>query len=75
MDSGMLASAYERAAEIPQIYSMLVVRHGALVAEEYFATPGRTTAEPIASVGKSILGALVGIALEEGYLIDLNVLA
>jgi CubicO group peptidase (beta-lactamase class C family) len=72
MDSGMLASAYERAARIPHIYSMLVVRYGCIVAEEYFGSPDRTTAKPVASVGKSILGALVGIALNEGFLINLD---
>ena len=68
----MLAAAYDRAANIPHIYSMLVIRHRALVAEEYFDTPSRSTATPVASVGKSILGALVGIALEEGFLVDLD---
>lgn len=72
MDSGLLSSAYERAARIPHIYSMLVVRHGCLVAEEYFGAPTRTTAKPVASVGKSIVGALVGIALDEGYLVNLD---
>ncbi len=67
MDVDMLAAAYGRAAEIPHIYSMLVVRHGRLVAEEYFDAPIRTTPMPVASVGKSILGALVGIAVDEGY--------
>ncbi len=71
MDAGQLAEAYARAAAIPHIYSMLVVRHRALVAEEYFDTPTRSTAMPVASVGKSIVGALVGIALEEGFLVDL----
>jgi len=72
MNADILSSAYERAARIPHIYSMLVVRHGCLVAEEYFHWPTATTARPVASVGKSILGALVGIALEEGYLINLD---
>jgi len=67
MDADMLARAYERAAAIPRIYSMLVVRHGRLVAEEYFDAPTRTTPMPVASVGKSILGALVGIAVDEGH--------
>jgi len=72
MDADQLAEAYARAAEIPLMYSMLVVCHRALVAEEYFGTPGRGTAKPVASVGKSILGALVGISLEEGFLVDLD---
>lgn len=72
MDADLLAAAYGRAAEIPRMYSMLVIRHGRLVAEEYFDAQTRTTQMPVASVGKSILGALVGIALDEGYLISLD---
>jgi CubicO group peptidase (beta-lactamase class C family) len=72
MDPERLAVAYQRAAEIPRIYSMLVVRHGRLVAEEYFDTPTRTTPMPVASVCKSIVSALVGIALDEAYLVSLD---
>jgi CubicO group peptidase (beta-lactamase class C family) len=72
MDAAQLEAAYASAAEIPRIYSMLVIRNRAIVAEEYFDLPAREDAMPVASVGKSILGALVGIALEEGYLVDLE---
>jgi CubicO group peptidase (beta-lactamase class C family) len=72
MDAAQLALAYERAAEIPRIYSMLVVRHRKLVAEQYFDVPSRHSAMPVASVCKSIVGALVGIALREGYLVNLD---
>jgi len=72
MDAALLSAAYDRAASIPRIHSMLVVRHGRLVAEEYFDAPTGTTPMPVASVGKSILGALVGIALDEGYLASLD---
>ena len=72
MDADILAAAYERAAGIPSMYSMLVVRHGRLVAEGYFDTQTRTTPMPVASVCKSVLSALVGIALDEGYLVSLD---
>jgi CubicO group peptidase (beta-lactamase class C family) len=72
MDAQRLSLAYQLAAHIPHIYSMLVIRNGHLVAEQYFDEPTRSTPRPVASVGKSILGALVGIALEEGYLTDLD---
>jgi CubicO group peptidase (beta-lactamase class C family) len=72
MDGARLAAAYVTAAEIPHIYSMLVVRHGALVGEAYFGDQTRRTATWVASVGKSIVSALVGVALEEGFLIDLD---
>ncbi len=72
LDPTLLSLAYDRAAEIPQIYSMLVVKNGYLVAEEYFGLPDATTARPIASVTKSIVSVLVGIALQEGYLSGLD---
>ena len=72
MDEAVLERAYQRAAEIPRIYSMLVVRNRALVAEQYFNGRSRTRAEPVASASKSIIGALVGIALRDGYLTDLD---
>jgi CubicO group peptidase (beta-lactamase class C family) len=72
IDPERLAEAYDLAWEIPHIYSLLVIRNRALVAEEYFSWPRRTTARPVASVTKSIVGALVGIALEEGHLSSLD---
>jgi CubicO group peptidase (beta-lactamase class C family) len=67
-----LAAAYERAGAIPHIYSMLVLKNGYLVAEQYFNGQHRDTAHPVASVTKSIVSALVGLALEDGYLTDLD---
>ncbi|MGD9254108.1 MAG: serine hydrolase, partial [Holophagae bacterium] len=72
IDPERLAEAYDLASEIPHIYSLLVIRNRALVAEEYFSWPRQTTARPVASVTKSIVGALVGIALEEGHLSSLD---
>ena len=72
MDGARLAAAYDAAADIPHIYSMLVVRHGALVGEGYFGDQTRETATWVASVGESIGSALVGVALEEGFLVDLD---
>jgi CubicO group peptidase (beta-lactamase class C family) len=72
IDTEALGLAYQRAADIPHIYSMLVIRNRALVAEEYFNGRSRSGPEPVASVGKSILGALLGIAHRDGYLRDLD---
>ena len=69
IDPVALEEAYARADEIPHIYSMLVVRHGALVAERYFGEPQRESDMPVASVGKSIVGALVGIAVDRGLVV------
>jgi CubicO group peptidase (beta-lactamase class C family) len=46
--------------------SMLVVRHGKLVAEGYFNGFGRDTLHDLRSSGKSFTSALAGIAIDQG---------
>lgn len=68
LDSVLLAQAYARAAELPRLRSLLVARNGELLAERYYngATAARRT--NIKSASKSVLSALVGIAIAEGKL-------
>ncbi len=72
LDPDVLAEAYVRAAGLQYMYAVLVVRNGYLVAEGYFR--GRTAAHAnyTASATKSYTSALVGIALREGYLTNLD---
>jgi len=49
------------------IHSVLIVRHGHVVTEKYFG-PFEDSRRPIYSCTKSFTSALVGIAIEEGYL-------
>jgi CubicO group peptidase (beta-lactamase class C family) len=72
LDSLLLGQAYRRAAELPRLHSLLVARHGALAREEYFRGPGRDRAVNIKSASKSVLAALVGIAIAEGHLEGLD---
>lgn len=67
LDSLSLARAFEHAAELPQLHSLLVARHGELAREEYFRGPGRDGLANIKSASKSVLSALIGIAIDEGY--------
>jgi len=46
--------------------SMVVVRHGRLVAEGYFNGFGRDSLHDLRSTGKSITSALAGIAVDQG---------
>jgi CubicO group peptidase (beta-lactamase class C family) len=46
--------------------SMLVVRHGKLVAEQYWNGADRNTAQDLMSATKSITALLLGIALDKG---------
>lgn len=72
LDSALLAAAYARAAELPRLHSLLVARHGELAGEEYFGGPGRNRGANIKSAAKSIISALVGIAIREGLLDGLD---
>ena len=69
----MLARGAEAAdRELPALLSLLVWRDGALASERYFHGATRATAFNVKSVSKSFLSALVGLALREGYLKDLD---
>lgn len=50
------------------IHSLLIIRHGYLVTEVYFPPYEREVPHPVFSVTKSVTSALVGIAIEEGYI-------
>ncbi|HLB82222.1 MAG TPA: serine hydrolase domain-containing protein [Gemmatimonadales bacterium] len=63
-----LESATNAAAAIPRFRSLLVARHGRLVAESYFGGADSTTLFDVRSVTKSIVCALTGIALRDGVL-------
>ena len=63
-----LTAAASDAAAIPRFRSLLVARHGRLVAEYYFGGVDSTTLFDVRSVTKSVVSALVGIALRDGVL-------
>jgi CubicO group peptidase (beta-lactamase class C family) len=52
--------------------SLLVVRDGTLVVEEYFRGNHRDSLNDLRSVTKSIVSTLTGLAIQEGYLTGLN---
>src|SRR5438309_7700680 len=64
---GLLGAAGD-ASGIPRFRSLLVARHGRLVAEYYFGGADSTTLFDVRSVTKSIVCALTGIALRDGVL-------
>jgi CubicO group peptidase (beta-lactamase class C family) len=63
-DSGAMPQVYRRAAELPRLRSMLVQVRGRLVGERYFHGATRTRRANIKSASKSIISALVGIAID-----------
>ena len=67
-DSIQLDHIFEKADEISSVRSLLIQQHGELLGEDYFN--GRRANQPynIKSASKSIIGLLVGIAIEEGFI-------
>ena len=63
---------YRRAEQIEHLYSILLIKNGFLVAEKYFNGMDIDDANPIASVTKSFISALTGIALRENVLGNLD---
>jgi len=68
VDEAVLDTAYGEAQQLPNLYSLLVVRNGYLVAEAYFNGAHRNQPFDVASVTKSITSALTGIALRDNLL-------
>lgn len=69
LDSGKLAGALARIEQEDLTFrSLLVIRNGALVSEAYFDPYRADTPVRIQSITKSVIGVLVGLALEQGYL-------
>lgn len=68
LDSRSVAEMYLNAAELETLYSLLVIRNGYLVAEDYFNEGSVDQKDRFQSVTKSFTSALVGIALEQGCL-------
>ncbi|SDC14072.1 CubicO group peptidase, beta-lactamase class C family [Paenibacillus sp. UNCCL117] len=55
-------------SEYSNINGMIIVRNGAIAYERYFNGYGPEDAHHVASVTKSVISALIGIAIEERYL-------
>lgn len=66
LDAGEIRSAILRAKALPRILSLLVVRNGALVVEEYFNGNYRDSLNDVRSVTKSVLSTLIAAAAHRG---------
>jgi CubicO group peptidase (beta-lactamase class C family) len=72
-DEGFDARALARAdrfarRSVPNLTSLLVARHGRLVLERYYRGAARDDRNHVFSITKSVVSALVGIALRDGQL-------
>lgn len=67
-DTVLLSQALQRAAELPRLRGILVSQGGQVVLERYVNGAGADRATNIKSASKSVLSALVGIAIAEGHI-------
>ncbi len=72
LDPDLVEDLYQDAEDLDTLYSVLLVKNGRLVAEKYFNGASRDEATLLQSATKSMLSAIVGIALEEGCLSSLD---
>ena len=61
-----LTELIEKGEEYPRLHSLLIIRNGSLVLEEYFNGWKADKLHTLQSVSKSFTSALVGIAIERG---------
>ena len=58
--------------DLPNVYSFLVIRNGALVFERYYQGHASTSLFDIRSATKSFISALIGIAVKEKHIPNLD---
>ncbi|GAB4242527.1 MAG: hypothetical protein Tsb0034_20030 [Ekhidna sp.] len=71
-DTGFLEELNKQAKALPNIYSFLVIKDGALVHEAYFNGAKPETLLHVRSITKSISSIAIGIALCEGVVSSLD---
>lgn len=72
LDPQLVAKLYLNAQKVETIYSLLVIKNGYLIAEEYYKNRTATQTSNLMSVTKSFTSALVGIAFQQGCLSSLD---
>ena len=72
IDLAVLAEGLAILAESPTRQSLILMRNGQIVYEQYFNGSRAADSNNIASVSKSMLSALFGIAFDKGYLLTVE---
>jgi CubicO group peptidase (beta-lactamase class C family) len=72
IDTARLGVAYARARQLPRLRSLLVQWKGEIVGERYYHGATRSSRANIKSASKSIISALVGIAIAQGKIDGTN---
>ena len=72
MDPASVNASVASASSIGRFRSLLVVKNGRLVVEEYFGDRNRQSLHDVRSVTKSIIGTLAALAVEDGHIGSLD---
>ena len=73
MDSELLADGINKLIQKDvNLHSILIIRHGYIVSETYMQFFTSNTKHDLASATKSILATLIGAAIQQGYIEDIN---
>jgi len=72
LSAARLDDVYRAAGQLGNLYSLVVVKNGFLVGEQYFNGSDRTQASHTASVTKSLTSALVGLLFRDRILTSLD---
>jgi len=73
-DEARFAVAFERAAAIDQLHSLVISEKGKITQAEAFRGPSLETPVNVKSVSKSLVSALTGIAIQRGEIASLDTL-
>ena len=72
LDQKRLAETVAKAAQLPRVHALIVALDGQPIMEHVFHGPGLDEPVNIKSASKSIISALVGIAIDEGMIKNAN---
>jgi len=72
LDSNLVMEFYVDAAKLETLFGLLVIKNGYLIAEGYFNEGSVDQLSGRQSTTKSVTSALVGIALDQGYLSNVD---
>jgi len=72
VDPALLDAAATQVGSLAQNFSFLVIRNGKLIKESYFNGSAANQSNNIHSASKGMIGALVGIAIDEGVIQGVN---
>ncbi len=74
LDTSLLKNMMHKivAGDYPNVHSVLIIKGNKLIFEEYFYEYGRDTLQEQRSATKSIVSALTGIAIDQGWIKSVN---